>query len=178
MRQGRYIVMGVCGCGKSTIGRAFADRLGINFLDGDDFHPRRNVEKMSRGEPLEDSDRMPWLAQVGAHLDAGTVIACSALKRSYRDSIRQIASGPVVFLYLRGSRETLTVRLQGRQGHFMPASLLESQFQVLQEPEADEGAVSVNIDATTDEIVGELLDKITIANTYGFRRSEAPPEHT
>lgn len=161
MRRGRYIVMGVCGCGKSTIGRAFAHQLRIAFLDGDDLHPRNNIDKMSRGEPLDDADRMPWLTQVGEHLHAGTVIACSALKRSYRDRIRQVARGSVVFLYLKGSRETLSLRLQDRQGHFMPAALLDSQFQALQEPTADECAVSVNIDATTDEIVDELLGHIT-----------------
>jgi gluconokinase len=148
--------MGVSGCGKSTIGRALADRLDLTFLDGDDLHPASNIEKMRRGEALDDADRAPWLDLVGARLEPGTVIACSALKRASRDRIRRTAGDPVVFVYLRGSRETLAQRMRERTGHFMPYSLLESQLATLEEPARDEIAVAADIDGEEDTIVERI----------------------
>ncbi len=163
VRQGRYVVMGVSGCGKSTIGRALAERLGLAFIDGDDLHPTANVAKMSRGEPLDDSDRGPWLERVGALLTPGTIIACSALKRVYRDRIRHAAKGPVTFIYLRGARETLAVRVGGRAGHFMPAELLESQIATLEEPTADESTVTVDIENPPATILTNLVTEVARA---------------
>ena len=127
----RIVVMGVSGCGKTTIGDLVARGLGAPFLDGDSLHPVENVAKMAAGTPLTDEDRWPWLATVGSELanagDGGLVLACSALKRCYRDAIRALAPG-TVFLHLHGSKEVLGSRLEGRSGHFMPAALLDSQL--------------------------------------------------
>lgn len=160
IRNGRYIVMGVSGCGKSAIGCALADRLEMSFIDGDDLHPVINIEKMSRGEPLDDADRAPWLYSIGARLEPGTIIACSALKRAYRESIRRTAVGPVLFLYLRGARETLAKRMRERKGHFMPHSLLESQLATLEEPAADELSATADIEGHQDVIVECLIARI------------------
>src|SRR6478752_4721773 len=131
MTKHRIIVMGVSGCGKTTIGDLVARALGVPFLDGDSLHPVENVAKMAAGTPLTDEDRWPWLARVGSELAAagsgGLVLACSALRRSYRDAIRAQAPD-TVFLHLHGSKEVLGSRLEGRTGHFMPAGLLESQL--------------------------------------------------
>jgi gluconokinase len=158
MEQGRYIVMGVSGSGKSRIGQAFASAIGARFIDGDSLHPPANVAKMSRGEPLDDADRAPWLARVGEVLAApGTVVACSALKRKYRDQIRLEAGAPVVFLYLRGQRETLLARMSTRPGHFMPPALLDSQLATLEPPGADEAHLVADIDHAPDDIVARFL---------------------
>ena len=152
----RIVVMGVSGSGKSTIGALVAAALDVPFVDGDSLHPLTNVEKMAAGRPLEDADRWPWLHTVGRALadsgDAGLVMACSALKRSYRDAIRSEAAG-VLFLHLHGEREVLARRLEGRSGHFMPPSLLDSQFATLEPLGADERSVVVDVDATVPEIV-------------------------
>lgn len=161
--QGRYVVMGVSGCGKTTVGEGFANRLRLSFIDGDALHPADNIAKMARGEPLEDADRIPWLVRVGEQLEAGTVIACSALKQSYRDLIREHADGPVTFLYLRGRRETLTDRMFRREGHFMPPALLESQLATLEEPTSDETAIIADIENTREEILNILIAGITKA---------------
>lgn len=142
------VVMGVSGCGKSTVGAALAARLGVPFLDADDLHPAANVAKMAAGHPLTDDDRMPWLARVGGELSAATgglVIACSALKRSYRDAI--LAAAPAtVFVFLNGSRALLESRMQHRAGHFMPASLLDSQLATLEPLAPDEPGITVALD--------------------------------
>jgi carbohydrate kinase (thermoresistant glucokinase family) len=155
-RRPHVVAMGVSGAGKSTIGALVAAALEVPFVDGDALHPLTNVEKMAAGRPLDDADRWPWLATVGAALaaagDGGLVIACSALKRSYRDAIR--AEDPaVVFLHLHGDRDVLARRLEGRSDHFMPASLLDSQFATLEELESDERAVVVDVDADVPTIV-------------------------
>jgi gluconokinase len=167
-RKGRCVVMGVSGCGKSTIGRALAKRLEASFIDGDDLHPASNIEKMRRGDPLNDADRAPWLDKVGAGLGPGTVIACSALKRVYRDRIRRAAGGPVVFVYLRGARETLASRMFERRGHFMPYSLLESQLETLEEPAGDELSVIADIEGEEDVIVEKVATRIE--NIYAMHR--------
>jgi len=153
------VVMGVSGSGKSTIGRLLAERLEVPFIDADDLHPMTNVDKMAAGQPLDDDDRWPWLAKVGeAFAEAsrtGVVVACSALKRSYRDAIRAEAPG-VTFVYLHGERELLASRLGKRENHFMPATLLDSQLEALQVPGDDEGSVTVSVDGSPAEIVDEI----------------------
>jgi beta-N-acetylhexosaminidase len=152
--------MGVSGCGKTTIGDLVARELGVPFLDGDSLHPVENVAKMAAGTPLTDEDRWPWLATVGRELaSAGTgglVLACSALKRSYRDAIREQAPD-TVFLHLHGSKEVLRARTEGRSGHFMPPALLESQLATLEPLGADEAGIVVDIAAPVGQVVTEAL---------------------
>jgi gluconokinase len=154
----RYVVMGVSGCGKSLIGAAFAAAIEARFIDGDDLHPQANIDKMRRGDPLDDQDRAPWLAAVGGALATDqTVIACSALKRTYRDQIRAKAGQPVTFLFLRGARDTLVDRVASRPGHFMPPSLLDSQLATLEPPGPDEPHLTQDIEQTPDKIVANLV---------------------
>jgi carbohydrate kinase (thermoresistant glucokinase family) len=127
--------MGVSGCGKSTIGVAVSKRCAMTFIDADDLHPKANIDKMRRGDPLTDADRTPWLKVVGetfAQTAGPVVIACSALKGAYRDIIRSQAGEPVSFIHLDASEEVLLARVTGREGHFMPPSLLKSQFAALE----------------------------------------------
>lgn len=145
--------MGVSGCGKSLIGAAFAAGRGLPFVDGDSLHPPENIAKMRRGAPLNDADRAPWLDRVGQVLQQPGVVACSALKRAYRDRIRAMAGQPVVFLYLRGQRATLLDRMATRPGHFMPVSLLDSQLATLEEPAADEAHLIADIEQAPEAIV-------------------------
>jgi gluconokinase len=148
------VVMGVSGSGKSTVGAALAQRLRVPYADADDFHPEANVAKMTAGHALDDEDRWPWLAAIGEWLaahDAG-VITCSALKRSYRDVLREHRPD-VLFVHLHGDREVITRRQATRPGHFMPASLLDSQFATLEQLEADELGFVVDIDRSVDEVV-------------------------
>lgn len=160
---GKFVVMGVCGCGKSSVGAAVAERLGIGYIDGDDLHPSENIAKMSRGEPLTDADRAPWLVRVGQRLaavDGPVIIGCSALKRAYRDIIRAKAGEPVCFLHLEGSTDTLSERMANRSGHFMPVSLLESQLATLEPPGQDETAITADIDQPFDKLVDALAARI------------------
>jgi len=142
--------MGVSGCGKSTVGGVLAGRLGWPLAEGDDLHPAENVAKMAAGHPLDDDDRRPWLARIREWIDgrlgAGEsgIVTCSALKRRYRDVLRG-DGGDVVFVYLHGTREQLLGRLTARQGHFMPASLLDSQLADLEPPQPDERAIQIDI---------------------------------
>lgn len=141
----RLIVMGVSGCGKSTMAEALSQRLGLEMLDGDDLHPPESVAKMRSGIALEDADRWPWLDRIGHYLaqtraqvpSPGRVVACSALKRIYRDRIRQQA-GDVCFVFLDGDFELIQQRMQQRVGHYMQPGLLDSQFRTLEKPQADE----------------------------------------
>ena len=149
-------VMGVSGSGKTTVGAALAQRLHVPFADGDDFHPAENVAKMSAGIPLTDADRLPWLRALAAwlreHSATGGVLSCSALRRSYRDILREGAS-TVRFVHLDGSPEVVARRVAGRPGHFMPATLVESQFATLEPLAADEAGVVVDLDRPVDELV-------------------------
>ena len=152
------IVMGVSGCGKSTIAEGLAEAIGGRFFDGDHFHPRANIDKMSRGEALTDEDRWPWLSLVAAELSKGSgdvVGACSALKRAYRRHISETVGAEVRFVHLSGSKELIADRMAARDGHFMPLSLLESQFAALEPPEGEPGAVTVDISQGTDEVIAE-----------------------
>ena len=152
--------MGVASCGKTTVGEALAHRLGVAFTEGDALHAPESVAKMSAGIPLTDADRWPWLARVGSALrgTAGHIISCSALKRAYRAAIIMAAGRSVKFVHLHGSRKLLEARIAARTGHFMPASLLDSQLTTLEMPGADENAVTIDID---QPIEGILQDAIT-----------------
>lgn len=156
------VVMGVSGCGKSTIGALLSARLGILFTDGDDYHPSVNKTKMAQGIPLEDEDRWPWLAEIGQALAGSTsgqasrVIACSALKRRYRDFLRTYAPD-LVFVYLSGEPATLSARIGGRVHEYMPGSLLPSQLAALEAPQVGETFVAVDISAEPWLIVDEIL---------------------
>lgn len=158
-----YVVMGVSGCGKTSVGEALGRALHLPFADGDDLHPKENIAKMSAGIPLTDADRFPWLDRVGDRLKAnpdGMIIGCSALKRIYRDWIRKAAGSAVTFIHLAGSKALIADRLQARKGHFMPASLIDSQFAALEPPQADERAITVSIDASLEKIVVDALSAI------------------
>ena len=154
-----FIFMGVSGCGKSTVGRAFADATGGVFIDGDDLHPTANIEKMSKGIPLDDGDRVGWLAAILQAIEqsgaAILCIACSALKKSYRDRLRQGAGSPT-FIYLEGTLELLQQRLDERSGHFMPPGLLVSQLADFEEPAE---AVRADIANPPAEIVAALREE-------------------
>jgi len=157
-----FFVMGVSGCGKSTVARALAGRLGWTFHDADDFHPQENVDKMRAGIPLNDSDRWPWLARLNRLLSdsirsgSHPVLACSALRRVYREKL--VEGGlPVTGIYLQGTYDEILARLAAREGHFMPPALLRSQFQTLEEP-AD--AWTVPITLPVEEIVSRIAGRI------------------
>lgn len=156
------VVMGVSGSGKSTIGALVADGLDLPFTDGDALHPMENIAKMAAGTPLDDDDRWPWLESVGKALAGsanGLVVACSALKRSYRDAIRAQAPD-AVFLHLDGSREVLGSRLEGRSDHFMPPALLDSQLATLEALQSDEAAVVIDISVPIKKLVGAAVVRL------------------
>ncbi|KAG0353559.1 hypothetical protein BG005_007163 [Podila minutissima] len=169
------VVMGVSGTGKSTLGQALATELGMPFLDGDSLHPKANIDKMSAGHPLTDADRAPWLALIRSTVEnmdreqqhqpismgsrPGVVVACSALKRGYRDVLRggesSKATGsdrlPTYFVFLEGTKETLVGRMQNRRGHFMKSSMLESQLEALESPRGEDGVVVVSVEDTPSD---------------------------
>lgn len=157
-----YVIMGVSGAGKSRIGKLLADRLSLPFYDADDFHPQTNVKKMKSGQPLNDNDRKPWLEDLAIHIQkwekaGGAVLACSALKKKYRQLLKKKPESKVQFIYLKGTPEIIDKRLRQREGHYMPASLLNSQFETLEEPE---NAIVIPIDKKPSRIVDEILEKI------------------
>ena len=165
-----YVVMGVSGCGKSSVGEAVAKHLGLAFIEGDALHPESNVTKMSQGIPLTDVDRFPWLDRIGVEIGAalnagnGIVISCSALRKIYRDRLRAFANGQLAFIFLKGSEEVLAGRLAARKGHFMPASLLKSQLATLEDPAGEDGVLTVDISGTSAKVVEIALGKLeTIA---------------
>ena len=160
------VVMGVSGAGKSTVGQIIATRLDCPFRDADSFHPTANIAKMSRGEPLTDEDRWPWLHAIAdwiaEHRAAGMtcVVTCSALKRAYRDIVTGRQKADVRLVYLKGDFDLIGARLKARKDHFMPPGLLHSQFGALEEPAADENAITVSIDATPEEIGERVVEKL------------------
>ncbi|GCD91424.1 gluconokinase [Nocardioides sp. LS1] len=163
MSQPLLVVMGVSGSGKSTVGAALAQRFGVPFEDADDLHPAANIAKMSAGQPLDDLDREPWLERIGEWLATradGGVVSCSALKRSYRDHLRRHVPD-LGFVHLEGSHEVIARRQASRPGHFMPASLLASQFATLEPLEADERGIVVDVDQSVDAIVEQAVTRIT-----------------
>jgi carbohydrate kinase (thermoresistant glucokinase family) len=154
----KIVVMGVTGCGKTTVGIALAEALGIEFIDSDDLHSEANKTKMSSGTPLTDSDREPWLQELSKTLQKheSVIVACSALKKSYRSTIS--AGAPTTkFVHLSGSKELIFARLSERSHHFMPIGLLDSQFQTLEHLDASECGKEFNISKSIDEIVREVV---------------------
>jgi gluconokinase len=153
------VLMGVSGCGKSTIAGILAGRLSWDLCEGDDLHPPENVAKMAAGHPLTDEDRWPWLERIAdwirSHTEAGRpgIVTCSALKRSYRDVLRGQA---VVFVYLHGTRDQIATRLAARHGHYMPSSLLDSQFAALEPPGDDEHAWWIDIGPAPGDQANEI----------------------
>ena len=155
-----YVIMGVSGCGKTAVGEALVAKLGLPFYDGDQFHPPANVAKMSASIPLNDDDREPWLRAMAAKIRewnaaGGAILGCSALKKKYRDTLRE--GSKVTFVFLDGTKELLAKRLHDRKGHFFPPSLLDSQFDTLERPA---NAIRVSIDQELDAVVTEIVAKI------------------
>ena len=167
------VVMGVAGCGKSTVAEAIHERLGYAYAEGDDFHPQANIDKMSAGIPLTDEDRWPWLQVINKWMVArealgeNTVVSSSALKRSYREALSE--NVPTFFIHLSGTQELIQQRLNERKGHFMPPALLPSQFAILEPLSPDENGVEVSIEGSVDAMVERALDAV---NEYA--RSVAP----
>lgn len=158
----RWVVMGVSGCGKSTVGEALASARGVSFVEGDQFHPAANVAKMSAGQALDDDDRADWLLALRAKVaearqaGVGLVLSCSSLKRSYRDLLR--AADPALrFAHLSGPRELIAERMRARVGHYMPPSLLDSQFRDLQPLQADEAGITLAITEPPAQLVARIL---------------------
>ena len=155
------VVMGVSGSGKSTVGAALAQRLRVPFADADDFHPPANIAKMSGGQPLDDNDRHPWLEVIGQwladHADGG-VMSCSALKHKYRDQLRRHCP-EVCFVHLDGTPEVISKRQASRPGHFLPPSLLSSQFHTLEPLAGDERGIVIDIDQSIDDIVESYITR-------------------
>ena len=155
------ILMGVSGCGKTTVGKRLSQKVGLPFYDADDFHPPENVEKMKSGQPLNDDDRQPWLEILSDRISewnrsGGAILACSALKRSYR-TILQSKSKDVQFVYLKGDRDLILDRMKKRIGHYMPPKLLDSQFNALEEPE---NAITVSSEPSPEEVVERIVSRL------------------
>jgi len=158
--------MGVCGCGKSSLGRLLATHLACEFVEGDDLHPAANVAKMRAGIALEDADRWGWLGSLVARLrtQPPVIASCSALRKSYRDFLRGKIEADLIFLCLTGERELLLQRLGNRTGHYMPASLLDSQLATFESPQGEENVFMLSIEDSLSELVHKSLNFI---NTYG-----------
>jgi gluconokinase len=167
MNRNLYVVMGITGSGKSTIGVALAHTLGVDFVEGDEYHPFENVRRMASGIPLTDDERAGWLRALATRIreaketGAGLVLTCSALKRSYRDVLRA-AAPELRFVFLKGPRALIAERLAERRGHFMPASLLESQLATLEEPASDEHALTCDIRQSAEKIVDDLVARASV----------------
>jgi gluconokinase len=157
----RLVIMGVSGCGKSSVGEALSRRLGLPYRDGDDLHPMANVEKMRAGHPLTDDDRWPWLDRVAAVLatEAPVIVGCSALRHAYRDRLRTGAGGPVQFVHLSGGRDLIAGRIALRTGHYMPPSLLDSQFAALEAPAPAE-ALTIDIDQPLPALIDAIATRL------------------
>ncbi|MGI8760460.1 MAG: gluconokinase [Jatrophihabitantaceae bacterium] len=164
-RRPVLVIMGVSGSGKSTVAGLLAGRLGWDLAEGDDMHPPANVAKMASGRPLDDADRWPWLdkiaAWIGEHVRAGRpgIITCSALKRSYRDVLR---GDGVVFVELVGTHDQIAARLVARHGHFMPAGMLDSQIERLEEPTAEEAAIRIDVTASPQEEAEQIINRLDL----------------
>nr|MCA0805313.1 gluconokinase [Rhizobium sp. T1473] len=163
---GPVVVMGVSGCGKTSVGKLLASYLGHRF-EGDSRHPPANFEKMTAGVALTDADRWPWLETLAAELAAAddTVISCSALKKSYRDLFRDRAGKSITFVFLQGTRTTLASRMNSRKGHYMPPSLLDSQLATLELPTRAVDVVTIEIDKPLERIVSLAMTKLAFMAT-------------
>jgi gluconokinase len=170
MASSRWVVMGVSGCGKSTVGQALASSQGVSYVEGDQFHPEANVAKMSAGTPLNDEDRAGWLLALQSQVrdaqqrDAGLVLSCSALKRRYRDLLRQ-GDPALRFAHLNGPRELISARMQARSNHYMPPSLLDSQFRDLEPLQADEAGITLDIGVPPALLVTQIVASSTAASS-------------
>ena len=155
--------MGVSSCGKSSVASALAEQHEAIFLDADDYHPASNIEKMSRGDALNDEDRWPWLqhfANTMANQKGLAIGACSALKRIYRERLTEAAGEPILFIHLHGSRDLLEQRIAARENHFMPPSLLESQLATLESPDPDEHAITIDITGSKAQVIQLILQEL------------------
>ncbi len=158
------ILMGVSGCGKTSVGKALEAKLGWKFYDGDDFHPQANIDKMASGIPLNDADRMSWLKALHDlafeqnQLGKSVIVACSALKKSYRDILRDQNPG-LIFVYLDGDYDLILERMQARENHYMRAEMLKSQFDTLEIPQ---NAIRIRIDRSVEDIVKEIIDSLNV----------------
>lgn len=167
------LLMGVTGSGKSTAGQVLADKLCIDFIDADDFHTKENIALMSEGKPLNDEMRKPWLEAIAHEVEQygedkkDVVLACSALKRSYRDILFE-PSKQCALVYLSGDRSQIEARLLERKNHFMPSNLVDSQFATLQEPEADEAVIEIPISLSVEHAVAEIINSINHEELYSF----------
>ena len=152
-------VMGVAGCGKSTIGAALAERLGATFMEADAHHPQANIDKMTSGEPLTDEDRWPWLDALGAAAPktGRVVIACSALRRVYRERLAAAAGERIAFIHMAGTKDLIAERMKTRSGHFMPPALMDSQFATLEPLEPDERGLTLNIENAPEALIEDAL---------------------
>jgi gluconokinase len=166
-RRLALVVMGVSGSGKTTVGIAIAEMQGLAFFDGDDLHSPEARAKMTAGIPLNDDDRAPWLDRIGhlladvaAHPD-GAVVACSALRGAYRDRLRAIVGPSLRFLFLKGDKELMRSRVAARKGHYMPASLVDSQFAALESPEGERDVVTLAADADLSRALGETIERLS-----------------
>jgi gluconokinase len=163
MRNRKIIVMGVAGSGKSSVGAALGSAIGAPYIDGDDLHSAENIARMSAGIALTDDDRWPWLTKIGETLAGhpGTIlVGCSALRRTYRDLIRNTAGAPVTFIHCAGSRALIAERMAKRPGHFMPTSLLDSQFAALEAPGTDEIAITLDISTPLLDLVARIMTQL------------------
>lgn len=162
--------MGVTSCGKTSVGEGLAKELNCSFIEGDRLHPASNIAKMSAGTPLTDADRWPWLEIIGKAMKAecdkghGVVASCSSLKKAYRQKLAEAAGRPITFIYLHGSRNLLAARMAERKGHFMPASLLDSQLATIEIPGPEENALHLDVVLPVDELVRRSKAYLTSAN--------------
>lgn len=168
-KKGRlFVLMGVSGCGKTSIGKALHERLGAEFIDADDHHPASNTSKMKSGRSLSDEDRWPWLDEVADAMCKSeefiVVTACSALKKKYRQRLISRAGRPIVFLHLSAKFEEIEARMRSRKEHFMPVELLQQQFDDLEPPSTEESAVTIDVTAEKNEVVSKIVSVITFGD--------------
>ena len=163
-----FIVMGVAGCGKSSVSAMLAERVNATVIEADDLHGTENIEKMARGEALDDDDRWPWLSRVAKEMQTSTTpvfTSCSALRRVYRQYLLDNVGSPIGFIHLHTDREVIAERMSNRTGHFMPLSLLDSQFQILEPLQSDEMGVTVDISQPLDKVVGDAMQYVSANET-------------